>query len=261
MRKKRRQFWLSAIASLLLSISPAAAENTLVQVDLAWKHQRAALSAGRLSVTSDLGFEVRLTKAYLTTFALTLLPCKKQSGSLLRRVGAPVLASLWPVRPAYAGHGQGLLPTQLRQSVVENLLSPEPIKLGSFDPPEDNYCQAHYLTGHAILRTQNFPRDIQMIGASLYIEGEFKAPGAAASEPFTIRTMEAFGEYTPRRPGGPHLISKINSRPARLTLIRNLDTLFDGLDFKSLKRDFWGRHVLRNITGSLKIEAGPIMPR
>jgi len=260
METRSRRAWIFAAALLFVASTTPTAQAAVITVELAWTHQKAKIIDNSVMLQTDLGFNVVLTKGYLTTFALTLLPCKQENGNWIRRFAGQALAQLSPIRPANAGHGQGLLANQLRQSIVENLLTRAPVRLGSFEPPEDTYCQVHYLTGHAILRTQRLPRDVSMVGASLHLQGAYKRRSDSQSTPFTIRTKEAFGEYAPRRPGTSVLLKFDRQGPMRVQIVRDLDSLFDGLDFTRLKKDLWGRHVLRNITSSLNVSVGPPMP-
>ena len=115
----------------------------------------------------------------------------------------------------------------------------------------------HYLVAYGVASAQNLPTDVSMIGNSLLIEGEVRAPNTAAATPFNLKSALAWG-------GSKDLIVTNDKTDVaegvksgtflHLIVSRDLGSLFDGVDFAQMSAQDQSKQVLRSIIQNTKIE-------
>ena len=117
---------------------------------------------------TNLGFEVELNHAYLSTAAVEIFAC------------AP-LGAWWNqpwIRSAHA-HSRGS-PTLLGTPAVASWLgSRERFVLGELTPPPATYCRAQQTIAAADADAVGLPADVDMVGKSLFVDGTYARPGDA----------------------------------------------------------------------------------
>ncbi|MEC9073184.1 MAG: hypothetical protein VX938_12410 [Myxococcota bacterium] len=221
---------------------------------LSWTSSQAHEIATGWEVTNDLGYRVRLTSGWLTTYSVQLVPCsgddREDNGWLRRLLGG---------RPAYAGHGGSTDPSAITIAHVEELTTPTDQLLGPVEPGEGRYCQVHYLLGPAEGGARGLPETPDLMDSSLFLQGAWGAPGAAPTQPFQIQSSLAMGEmmylYPPDRPGDADASFALDTGTSNATVrvTRNLDTLFDGVDFGLMDDVGLQKAVLQAVVKSLEI--------
>ena len=142
---------------------------------------------GGWEVHTDLGYTVRWAVGYVVTLRGELVPCDAEGTEL--DTCAQILGWLTSPSVARAGHGDGEPdPSRTTVGEVESLVDLAPLDVAgpSLDGPA--YCTTHYLISRAYGFTNNLPTDIDMIGRSLYIAGEYRAPESETWVPYVAST-------------------------------------------------------------------------
>ena len=203
-------------------------------------------------VTNDLGYRVGLTRGYVVTRSLELIPCNPVPPiSLLRRLG-----NFIGPRPAYAGHSAIADPSATKKAEVESLLNPQPHSVATLYPGPQKYCQTHYLIARADQSANGLPADVDMVDQSVRLEGWFRRPGVNDRTPFAVATGIANGKLfeLPRRQDQPSLALNTESASGVILVRRDLDSIFDHVDFANMDAKRIGREVLANLINNAEIE-------
>lgn len=253
---KRRWLWLTGLALVLLGGSVAAeawnhqpqagmAILTLNQtVDLTyrleWQSQAAQFDVTNWSVTNDLGYIIQVTDGYLANASVELIPCSELTPASQTANGWDWLRP----QPVYAGHGIGTVDdSRLLIAQTESLAMPAAAALGTVSVSPNQYCKAHYLLAP-------IPNDTAQPD-TFALSGTYTAPGSDKATPFSLSTAMAWGA-----------ISDLTITPAAqdasqsltITVQRDLDHLFDGLDFNHQTDDEQNRAVLRGIANHIVVQ-------
>ena len=187
--------------------------------------------------TNGLGYKVRITKGHIASFSVSLVPCA--GGNRARRNASFFISS------AQAGHGRGLLPQQLIRPVAEGLQRPRPRVFGKFTPPDQAYCQVHYVAAGVH----------QLGGFSMRLKGVWRRP-LGAWHPFHAKSAANFGAFLSLTGSGgePYRGSAAGFRT--LTLTRDLGRLFQGVRFAEWDASTLRKRILRNFVNytSVRLE-------
>ena len=227
------------IGSILLNHKPV--ESGDIRYTLTWTWGDAVGTETGWQVTNDLGYTINVEKGYLVSHSVQLIACEDDAEN------AGLLDDIFGANTAEAGHGGDENdPSALLIPQIENLAQVTTIDFGAVNVPFQRYCTAHYLVARSDGLTTNMPDDIDMYGKSLYLEGTYQAADSDAVVAFSLQTSLANGKIVDIRPS-------IDSEPVRLevsdegihiNIQRQLDTLFDGVDFLTMDSDEQARTVL-----------------
>lgn len=131
-----------------------------------------------VTVSTETGFDVTITRGYLHIGAVELVECPHHS---LKRLWK----QLWSTPKAYA-HGN-TTPVKISSPFIDNFThAPDTsLELGTFLPPPGSYCSVKVLFEAADSHADALPDDIDMIGRTFYFEGSWKQQGGSLDTPFT----------------------------------------------------------------------------
>jgi hypothetical protein len=231
-----------------------------VRYVLTWKADGSMAQAGSTSRTlvNDRGYTIRLTRGYLVTRSMELVECPKTVSA--GWIESPLALLLHP-QPAYAGHSIGTPnPAAITTPHVESLLDVASSTAGSVSLAAQHYCQVHYLIARADTTTVNLPHDVDMVDASLHLEGFSRSPTAPEEQPFVLRTTAANGTlvdlFPPGHYGDPQAKFRLDTgtQGAEVIFRRNLDRLFDGVEFAGMTDRLKVQQVLKNAIDTMEVE-------
>ena len=105
------------------------------------------------------------------------------------------------------------------------------------------------LHGGADSEAAGLPVDIDMVDQTLRIEGTFQRPDASGFAPFSIATAIANGKLFA-------LTARLEtaSASAVIAVRRNLDTIFDRVDFAAMPEKRIAREILQNLVDGTEID-------
>ncbi len=240
---------------------------------------------GGWSVETDRGYTATVERGWLVAHSIELVPCPEhetekdtgaETGSAARlgptqparpatergRMGLPA-GSLGP-RVAFAGHGDESDPTKLVASRVEDLGRPAAVELGGVDLADIElaaaYCEGFHLVAASVQASTGLAEDgvaKDLLGASLILEGTWRAPGNEASRPLRLRTVLAWGGTgalgedpstgdATEADAGRWRPDQARGVPV-VTVERALGRVFDGVDLATVDEETLARAVLRNL--------------
>lgn len=211
---------------------------------LGWDVGTALPIEGGWQVTNDLGYTVAVTDGYLVTRRLELIACEQEAW-------VPDLLSVLSPQPAFAGHGDGEADESQFDGAIRESLSQFPaaeVQLDPLDVPAGAYCQAHYLVAKPTTVV-----DDDSPALTLFIEGTYIEPGDLTPQPFEIKTDLAWGTILDLQAednnGDRQAMFVITGNGDQAVAFeRQLDSLFDGLDWASYSAEQVERTILRNLT-------------
>lgn len=208
-------------------------------------------------VTNDLGYVVRVHRGCLTTYSMELVECPKTGRIASDLVVA--LRSLLEPPPAWAGHSSGTPnPAAIRPMQVESLVVPSRREVGTVTLAPQAYCQLHYLIARAGHDSPGLPNDLDMVDASLHVDGTYRAPGAASPMPFTIHTAIANGGLFDRTLSSMAIHVDTGLVTTRVTVWRHLGSLFDAVDFATMPDAVRAGRILTSIIDHVGIEIAAV---
>lgn len=191
---------------------------------------------------------------YLVSHSVSLAPCAagpKAPPPSSRQGFAPWLERLLSIPSAYAGHGGPADPSAISVPHIESLRSPETLDLGEVSFPAAAYCKVHYLIARADGRARELPRDVDLLGTSLHLAGSVKPPGGAGEAPLAVHTSLANGalrDIPVETRGDPATAAR-----ASITVRRELDRIFDGIDFSTASAPSVERRILTNLVNHTSV--------
>jgi hypothetical protein len=203
------------------------------------------------SVTNDLGYRVRVTRGWVTSYSMELVECAPE-------------AAAWPLleATAFAGHSAGTPnPAAIRPRRVESLTDPAATEAGAVTLAPQPYCKLHYLLARAGHDSPGLPADIDMVDTTLHVDGTYRAPGATNDTPFVVHTASAYGQLfdlaVVREPAAAAtMASRIDTGRADTEVIvrRRLARLFDGVDFANVPAKTLALQMLRSLVDQVEVE-------
>lgn len=248
----------TAALGLTLALSMAGSppsRNITYRLDWEWGRAKPHDHSPGWTTINDLGYQVSVKRGYLVTGQVQLIPC--QDGDHQH----PLSRLINPLRPqpASAGHGGERNETKSTRPYVESLLQPVQADLETISVSGTEYCQAHYLVAYAVEAAKNLPLEMDMIGTSLFLEGEYHLRDAKSARSFTLKTNLAWGALTDlnyARQESPLVTNGsvvAGDGPVIVTFHRNLGALFDGVDFDHMSETDRVKTVLRSLTKHLEV--------
>jgi hypothetical protein len=255
---------MARTAALLAAVLLAGCGNTeppsphSVSYALAWTEDDVVRDAGGASwqVTNDLGYQVRVTRGYLTTYSMELVECPKAvTGFATPPSAFAALLSLLEAT-AWAGHSAGTPnPAAIRALHIESLTAPVARELATVTLAPQAYCQLHYLIARAAKESSGLPDDLDMVDASLHVEGTYRVPGSELEKPFRVHTGIANGGLFNRSATPPAPIRVDTGRAgARVTVRRRLGAMFDGVAFATMTEGMVAGQIMQALIDHVEIE-------
>lgn len=214
---------------------------------LAWSDAGTTpIAGGGFEVTTDLGYRVRTTRGWVVTETMAFLECHREE--LASSAGHPRVALLAPAT-AEAGHSLARMnPARLANPQVESLVGATTLDAGTVTPPSARYCNVHYLVARAAGDTHGLPSEVDMLGASLQVDGSWQAPNGGDWHPFSVRSAAANGIVAEV----PALVDTATTG-ATATVERALATLYDGVDFAQASEAQEAWQILKNLIASTEL--------
>lgn len=238
-----------------------------VRYRLDWDHSRLeATPEGTWATTTDRGYRVTLTRGWLTSYQMSMVPCWLIEGTGARiegthHPGRSLLHRLWSLigGVAHAGHDDEPDPSLIDASRVEVLADLAPTAFGAVRVPAETYCKTHYVAARSDDDTTGMPSAIDYDRITMHLEGTWALADAVPTA-FTVRTALAAGKNLALLPVGGVEGSDLRLDPSvggfEVTVYRRPGGWFDGIDFASIAADEEAidRAVLQNLTRHLWLE-------
>ncbi|MEM7160483.1 MAG: hypothetical protein AAF799_47035 [Myxococcota bacterium] len=223
-------------------------ERVTYAQDWVWDESAVDLTEEGFLLTTDLGYEVEVELAWLTTYTVALVPCPEP-------VEDEPFAALgrWLLPAAHAGHGGDLDPSAMDQAFVDDFSAPQVTTLGTVEHPAARYCRVHLLSAAAPEGARGTaPADAQ--GSTLLLEGRARAPGAAEWTDISVDTSLANGVFVDL----PSSLAIDGSMA--VTLHRRLDTLLNGIEWSFDSQAQIERQLLLNLMADVSLDATSVDP-
>jgi hypothetical protein len=227
--------------------------NIVYQYDWQWGKAVPQTDGVGWGVTNDLGYRIRIQRGYITTANTELMACAHTHASAN---DTSIVAALLGLRVAHAGHGGQNDPSKLTQPQVESLTSPKTNVVIAVWGDEPTYCNVHYLIGYANESANNLPNEVNLVGTSLYLEGEYTAPGSDKLIAFKLQSPLAWGEAKALADPASGIDEKSGVKTGsnlHLIISRELGSMFDSLDFVHMNEQEQAKTVLRNLIAHTQV--------
>ncbi len=241
--------------------APKAPAAHSVQYRLDWAMDNVAQSpdGAAWEVTNDLGYHVRVTRGYVTSYSMELVECPKDTPvTPVAQLGT----RLWSIieGAAYAGHATGTPnPAAIRPMQVESLTKPEAHAVGTVRLLPQAYCQLHYLVARAGHDAPGLPADLDMVDTSVHIDATYRAPGSSADIPFTLHTAVAYGALFDHTVNSAAPMRVDTGRQAvQVTVRRHLGRIFDGVAFGTMPERAVAGQILKSLVDHVDVEITPV---
>ena len=196
----------------------------------------AAAAPSRGPYTSDLGYQVMLEHAWLSTATVEIFPCAE--------AGAWRFPTLIGVAHAHTVGSPTLLGIPTVESLVADPAARTP--LGELKPPPDAYCRVKHTVKAADADAKQLPAEVDMIGKSFYASGTYARNGGAAAS-FTLSSTAAFEVDTTV---SAVTLALSGRQSATIVLLKDNAHWFDGVDFETGTADAESRQILDNLRTS-----------
>ena len=229
------------------------AHRVQYRLESTWDDAIRAADGSGWEVTTDRGYRVHLTRGYLTSYSMELVECPK-TGSPTPL--AALDAVLWPLvaARAWAGHRSGTPnPAAIQPMQVESLTDPVARGVGTVVLQPERYCQLHYLIAKAGHDSPGLPTDLDMVDASIHLDGTYRAPATTSDVPFTVHTATANGALLDRTRDGGALRVDVGEASPRVIVRRHLGRMFDGVDFAAVTTRALAGRVLQSLVDHVDV--------
>jgi len=218
-----------------------------------WQSEDAVIGDGSITLQTDLGYEVVITSAYAIAYTVLMVECPDEE----EPVDVPGMGQwLWELvtpRAAWAGHSYGNgNDAAIGVPHTEDIMEQEPVELGRITVNPGSYCQFFYLVGRADSVTVGLPEELDLSGLSIYLAGTYRSPEGEPQD-FEIYTTRAYALISDLYAPGDYAQSEkafeldTGTQGAAVTVTRNLDRLFDGVDFETMNTDQQATRVLTQL--------------
>lgn len=147
-----------------------------VTFELAWDLSGVTWTGdGEAQLETELGYQVTLTRGYLTSYSVQLVACEDDEASVATPTASRGwLADLLGSGVAYAGHSyDSENPMAWEQPLVESLTAPADRVMGEVDSTGLSYCGVHYLAARADDDAVDMPGDADMQRVTLVLDGRW----------------------------------------------------------------------------------------
>ena len=188
---------------------------------------------GGWMVQSDLGYKVHLRRGFLVTYGASLKPCEPTN-----QTGSRWSPLFWGAN-AWAGHGQFQDASAVHSTIVEDLTTLNPRLLGQATFPLASYCEAELLIARSDHKTQNLPKEVDMLQHSLYLDLLWSKDDSK-DVPLEVKVKLAHS-------GSAAFSSSTQSSSLTVTQTRLVSGLFDQIEFKTEHPARVARQVLSNL--------------
>jgi hypothetical protein len=209
---------------------------------------------GSFTVTSDLGYTIRVTRGWFTSYGVELVECPRDAAPApLAHAAGLVWSALEGT--AWAGHSSDTPnPAAAHPMQVESLVAPESHDVAKIELAPQAYCKLHYLLARAGADARDLPREPDMVGTSLHVEGTWRAPGSVSAVPFTLHTASAYGALVEHANGDARpLRVDTGDGDARITVRRDRAHMFDGVDLAHVPERTAALQVLRALVEHVEV--------
>jgi hypothetical protein len=234
------------------------AHQVRYHLDWAWDDANRTADGTAWEVGNDLGYRVRVTRGYVTSYSMELVECPKDAATPVASLGTLLWSAVGST--AYAGHATGTPnPAAIRPMQVESLTAPTARQVAVVLLSPQTYCQLHYLVARAGREAPGLPADVDMVDASLHIDGTYQAPETTTDTPFTLHTAVAYGALFDHtvNPAAPLHVDTGSSATAT-TVRRHLGRIFDGVDFVTMTDRVIAGQVLKSLLDHVEVEIKPM---
>lgn len=237
-----------------------AASAHAVTYALDWTRDDVATHPGEdgFTVTNDLGYAVRVTRGWITSYGVELVECPRDAAPTpLARAATRLWSALEGT--AWAGHSTDTPnPAAARPMQVESLTDPGAHDVATLTLAPQTYCKLHYLLARAGAEARGLPTAPDLVGTSLHVEGTYRAPGAANDVPFTLHGASAYGALVERDADARPLRVDTGEGAARVTIRRQRARMFDGVDFARVSDRAAALQVLRAIAEHAEVRVARV---
>jgi hypothetical protein len=207
------------VVAALYSLRPVSHDPEPVSYLLSWEWGDAQPNEdGTWGVTSDLGYEIVVLDGYLVTYEATVLDCPEESSWIGSIVDAFVPAAAW------AGHSESVVETVVAE-IVESLGDPQTALMGLGETTTGRYCESHVAYG-TVDPTET------TLQLRLLIDGD---------RVVEIATDLAWGTIG-------ELIGEFGDGDLEVEIVRDLGSMFDGIDFETAADDEIAVGLLRALS-------------
>jgi hypothetical protein len=124
--------------------------------------------------------------------------------------------------------------------------------MGRVTVEPQRYCQFHYLVARSERETIGLPDELDIVGMSVYMEGTHRRPGEAPVA-FSFSTTRAYGLLTDLFAPGAYQDTEAAIEVdtgydhATIRVTRDLDRLFDGVEFETMSTEQQAGQVLKQL--------------
>jgi hypothetical protein len=260
------QTLLSRAGAEMMTASPTTTGQVTYQLDWRWGDAQPDAAGEGWQVTNDRGYRIHVKQGYLVTASAEMIACPHEhtANSASAETMAARVLDLFGARLAYAGHGGNRADaSRIASPYVESLSTPATLEIKTVFGVEPVYCQTHYLIAHGVDWAQQLPVDVDMVGKSLFLAGEYWAPGADAATVFIVQTGQAWGtlaEITAPATGDQAMrpVVLLPNQDVVIAITRELGSLFDGVDFMTMTGAEQATTVLRGLANSVAVQVLPV---
>ena len=218
----------------------------------------AGSDGARFDIQNDLGFRFAVDRGWLVNHTVEALACEPQKTAGLTNSVVASNGSIWrwawqliAIPEAWAGHGNlEVSAARLRASVVEDLRQhTEVTELGAVVIEHQRLCEVHFLLGRAEQDAKTLPKEVDMAGHTLHIQGRWRPKDGDKWSAFTWRGEIAWGD----------VLAMTKPRDTawggvEITVKRSLAKLFEGIDPSKASELNAARAVLQNVVSHATIE-------
>lgn len=210
------------VVAALYSLRPVSHDSEPVSYLLSWEWGDAEPQPdGSWMVTNDLGYEVEVRHGFVVAYEATAIGCGGGSGWFGSLLDAFVPGAAW------AGHAQSADETVVAE-VIESLTDPVSRSLGVGWTTTSEYCESHLAFGTAD------PSDTTLF-LSLIVDG---------TRPIEIDTELSWGTLG-------DLTGEAGAGELEVEIVRDLGSMFDGVDFDAADDEAIAVAVLRALSASV----------
>lgn len=207
--------------------------------------------AGDWSVTSNLGYEVRVSRGVLTLSTVQLVPCDDTTASVPEPWVVRVTDWLLGVRHARAGHGATVTdPSAALGEVLEVVEPSASVTLGPAELASHDFCGLHVLFGPSVATPS--PGQVDMYLHLLHLEGTWSR-GEGEAETFMVHTALPTGALVDlEEADGSALRIRSGTWAAKVRIEPDLGGLFKDVDFETASEELRDKTILTSLVDGLE---------